>query len=95
MTAIPALVSGQSAVNVGTATSKCSITFLLRYNENDNVKRKYTLSQYGTGSKSILYMYCCGTMKSHPSTRIILQKRDSVDEISDKWARNLLLRHKQ
>ena len=29
--AIPAPVSGQSAVNVATATSKCSITFLLPY----------------------------------------------------------------
>ena len=30
--------------------------------------------------KSILHMYCCGTRKSHPRTRIIRQKRGS-DEI--------------
>ena len=38
--AIPAPVSGQSAVNVATATSKCLITFLLPYDiktKQDNV----------------------------------------------------------
>ena len=39
------------------------------------------------GIKSILHMYCCGTRKSHPRTRIIRQKRGSV--LSDKWARIL------
>ena len=38
--AIPAPVSGQSAVNVATATSKCSITFLLRYDQDGNNKGK-------------------------------------------------------
>ena len=38
--AIPAPVSGQSAVNVATATSKCSITFLLRYDQDGDVKGK-------------------------------------------------------
>ena len=37
--AIPAPVSGQSAVNVAMATSKCSITFLLPYEDGD-VKTK-------------------------------------------------------
>ena len=36
--AIPTPVSGQSAVNVATATSKCSITFLLRYDQDSDVK---------------------------------------------------------
>ena len=36
--AIPAPVSGQSAVNV--ATSKCSKTFLLRYDQDGDVKGK-------------------------------------------------------
>ena len=36
--AIPAPVSGQSVVNVATATSKCSITFLLPYDQDGNVK---------------------------------------------------------
>ena len=31
------------------------------------------------GIKSILHMYCCGTRKSHPSTRIICQKRGSAE----------------
>ena len=35
--AIPAPVSGQSAVNVATATSKCSITF---YDQDGDVKTK-------------------------------------------------------
>ena len=39
--AIPAPVSGQSAVNVATATSKCSITFLLPYDQDGNVKTKH------------------------------------------------------
>ena len=39
MTAIPAPVSGQSAVNVATA-SKCSITFLLPYDQDGDVKTK-------------------------------------------------------
>ena len=34
------LYSGQSAVNVATATSKCSITFLLAYNQDGDVKTK-------------------------------------------------------
>ena len=38
--AIPAPVSGQSAVNVATATSKCSITFLLPYDQDGAVKIK-------------------------------------------------------
>ena len=38
--AIPAPVSGQSAVNVATATSKCSITFLLPYDQDGDVKSK-------------------------------------------------------
>ena len=38
--AIPAPVSGQSAVNVVTATSKCSITFLLPYDQDGDVKTK-------------------------------------------------------
>ena len=38
--AIPAPVSGQSAVNVATATSKCSITFLQPYDQDGNVKTK-------------------------------------------------------
>ena len=36
--AIPAPVSGQSAVNVVTATSKCLITFLLPYDQDGDVK---------------------------------------------------------
>ena len=36
--AIPAPVSGQSAVNIATATSKCSITFLLPYDQDGDVK---------------------------------------------------------
>ena len=40
LVAIPAPVSGQSAVNVATATSKCSITFLLPYDQNGDVKTK-------------------------------------------------------
>ena len=38
--AIRAPVSGQSAVNVATATSKCSITFLLPYDQDGDVKTK-------------------------------------------------------
>ena len=38
--AIPAPVSGQSAVNVATATSKCSISFLLPYDQDGNVKTR-------------------------------------------------------
>ena len=38
--AIPALVSGQSAVNVAAATSKCLITFLLPYDQDGDVKTK-------------------------------------------------------
>ena len=38
--AIPAPVSGQSAVNVATATSKRSITFLLPYDQDGDVKTK-------------------------------------------------------
>ena len=38
--AIPAPVSGQSAVNVATATSKCSITYLLPYDQDGDVKTK-------------------------------------------------------
>ena len=36
--AIPAPVSGQSAVNIATAKSKCSITFLLPYDQDGDVK---------------------------------------------------------
>ena len=36
--AIPAPVSDQSAVNVVTAKSKCSITFLLPYDHDGDVK---------------------------------------------------------
>ena len=35
---IPAPVSGQSAVNVATATQKCSITFLLPFDQDGDVK---------------------------------------------------------
>ena len=38
--AIPDPVSGQSAVDVATATSKCSITFLLPYDQDGDVKTK-------------------------------------------------------
>ena len=38
--AIPAPVSGQSAVNVATATSKCSITFHLSHDQDGDVKTK-------------------------------------------------------
>ena len=38
--AIPAPVSGQSAVNVATATSKCSKTFLQPYDQDGDVKTK-------------------------------------------------------
>ena len=38
--AIPAPVSGQSAVNVATATSKCSKTFPLPYDQDGDVKTK-------------------------------------------------------
>ena len=37
---VPAPVSGQSAVNVVTATSKCSIIFLLRYDQDGDFKGK-------------------------------------------------------
>ena len=54
--AILAPVSSQSAVNVATATSKCSIIFLLPYDQDGDVKTKqlgqclkYTLSRYSTG----------------------------------------------
>ena len=53
--AIPAPVSGQSAVNVATATSKCSKTFLLPYDQDGDVKTKQDnvsnilLSRYSTG----------------------------------------------
>ena len=43
--AILAPVSGQSAVNVATATSKCSITFLLPYDQGGDVKTNKTMSQ--------------------------------------------------
>ena len=42
--AIPAPVSGQSAVNVARATSKCSITFLLPYDQDGDVKTKQDCS---------------------------------------------------
>ena len=38
--AIPDPVYGKSAVNVATATSKCSITFLLPYDQGGDVKTK-------------------------------------------------------
>ena len=38
--AIPAPVSGRSAENVATATSKCSINFLLSYDQDGDVKTK-------------------------------------------------------
>ena len=38
--AIPAPVSGQSAVNVATATSKCSITLILPYDQDGDFKTK-------------------------------------------------------
>ena len=38
--AIPAPVSGQSAVKVATATSKCSIIFLLPYDQDGDIKTK-------------------------------------------------------
>ena len=53
--AIPAPVSGQSAVNVATATSKCSISFLLPYDQDGDVKTKQDDAQiyfkviYSTG----------------------------------------------
>ena len=37
---IPAPISCQSAVNVGAATSKCSITFLLPDDQDGDVKTK-------------------------------------------------------
>ena len=37
---IPAPVSGQSAVNVARATSKCLIAFLLPYDQAGDVKTK-------------------------------------------------------
>ena len=40
LVAIQAPVSGQSAVNVVTATSKCSITFLLPNDQDGDVKTK-------------------------------------------------------
>ena len=40
LVAIPAPVSGKSAVNVATATSKCSIFFLLPYDQDGDVKTK-------------------------------------------------------
>ena len=43
--AIPAPVSGQSAVNVAMATSKCSVTFLLPYAQNGDVKTNRIMSQ--------------------------------------------------
>ena len=43
--AIPAPVSGQSAVNVATATSKCSITFLLPYDQMATLRQNRTMSQ--------------------------------------------------
>ena len=58
--AIPAPVSGQSAVNVATAMSKCSITFHLPYDQEGDVKTKQDnvsnllLSRYSTG-KPICY----------------------------------------
>ena len=39
--AIPAPVSGQLAVKVATATSKCSISFLLPYDQDGDVKTKH------------------------------------------------------
>ena len=33
--------------------------------------------------KSILHMYCCGTRKSHPKTRIIRQKRGSAEFLKE------------
>ena len=50
--AIPAPVSGHSAVNVATATSKYSITFLLPYDQDGRQTGqclKYTLSRYSNG----------------------------------------------
>ena len=38
--AIPSPVSGQAAVNVATATSKCSKTFFLPYDQDGDVKTK-------------------------------------------------------
>ena len=38
--AIPAPVSGQLAVNVAMATSKCLIAFLLPYDQDGDVKTK-------------------------------------------------------
>ena len=40
LVAIPAPVSGQSAVNVATATSKCLITFLLPYDQDGATLRQ-------------------------------------------------------
>ena len=40
---------------------------------------KYWKSRSGVENKSILHMYCCGTRKSHPRTRIIRQKRGSAE----------------
>ena len=37
---VPAPVSGESALNVATATSKCYITFLLCYDQDGNFKGK-------------------------------------------------------
>ena len=43
--AIPAPVSGQSAVNVAKATSKCLITLILPYDQDGDVKTNRTMSQ--------------------------------------------------
>ena len=43
--AIPAPVSGQSAVNVATATSKCLITFLLPMIKMATLRQNRTMSQ--------------------------------------------------
>ena len=38
---------------------------------------------YSCETKSILHMYCCGTRKSHPRTRIIRQKRGFAEFLTN------------
>ena len=44
----------------------------------------YLNTKYGI--KSILHMYCCGTRKSHPRTRIIRQKRGSAEFLTTNYS---------
>ena len=46
-----------------------------RENVEEGHKESVCVERRECGSKNILHMYCCGTRKSHPRTRIICQKR--------------------